>query len=139
VRRDHYEVGVMAFKEYKIDFSKESGHQRALFLWAAQPSVLKKYPELALLFHIKNETKEGAAAVAYDRTQGVKKGVPDLFFPCQRGRFGGMFIEMKTPKGRVRPAQLQWIRDLEDQGYFACVCYGWEEARDRLLWYLNLN
>lgn len=53
--------------------ASESSHQQAVIKWSQQPSVRERYPELALLHHIKNETKEGAAQVAVDKAMGVKR------------------------------------------------------------------
>lgn len=96
--------------------------------WSQQPQIRSEWPELALLFHVKNETAEGAARVAADRVQGVKKGVPDLCLPVSRGPYHGLFIEMKAERGRVGKAQEWWIRKLSEQQYLAAVCYGWREA-----------
>lgn len=52
--------------------ASESSHQQAVIKWSQQSSVRERYPELALLHHIKNETKEGAAQVAVDKAMGVK-------------------------------------------------------------------
>jgi len=65
--------------------ASESSHQQAVIKWSQQPSVRERYPELALLHHIKNETKEGVKQVAVDKAMGVKKGVPDLHVPVARG------------------------------------------------------
>lgn len=115
----------------------EAQHQKAVFDWSRQPRIRSKYPELALLFHIKNETKEGATQVAIDRAQGVKKGVPDLFLPVARGSYHGLFIEMKTDKGRTSTAQDWWIDNLRKQFYYCVVCHGWESAVETLEEYLN--
>lgn len=116
----------------------ESQHQITLFKWSMQPSIRQQYPELKYLFHIKNETTAGAAQVAVDRAMGVKKGVPDLFLPVARGAFSGLFIEMKTEKGRASQEQKWWLKEMIDQGYAAEVCHGWKEAKEELLWYLSL-
>ena len=129
----------MAERIVKLNLNKESDHQRALFLWAQQPSVRRKYPELALLHHIKNETPDGAAAVAVDKAMGVRKGVPDLCMPVARGCYHGLYIELKTPKGRPSDEQLWWIDTLNEHGYHAQVCYGWRSAQEVVEWYLNLN
>ena len=76
--------------------ASESSHQQAVIKWSQQPSVRERYPELALLHHIKNETKEGAAQVAVDKVMGVKKGVPDLHLPVARGGYHSLYIEMKN-------------------------------------------
>lgn len=116
----------------------ESQHQAALFKWSRQPKVRAIWPELKLLYHIKNETKEGPAQVAVDRSMGVKKGVPDLCLPVPRGKYHALYIEMKTEKGRTSQEQEWWIEQLMSAGAFACVCRGWQSAADTLAWYLTL-
>lgn len=116
---------------------RESEHQRAVFRWSRQPSVRDKWPEIKLLFHVKNETTEGARRVQSDKAMGVKPGVPDLCLPVARGRYHGLFIEMKNERGRVSEAQKWWVRELNGQDYAAVVCYGWESAAMMLEWYLE--
>ena len=108
-----------------------------MFKWTRQQKIRGKWPELALLFHIKNETAEGAGRVAADRIQGVKKGVPDLCLPVARGPYHGLWIEMKSERGRVGSAQTWWITHLNEQNNLAVVCYGWQEAVKVLEWYMN--
>ena len=117
----------------------ESRHQMAVIKWTQQPSVRSKFPELALLHHIKNETAEGAARVAADQAMGVRKGVPDLCLPVARGKYHGLYIEMKTETGRTSGAQDWWGEKLTDQGYCWEVCHGWESAVRVLQWYLELG
>lgn len=117
----------------------ESKHQIAVFKWSRQPSVRARWPELALLYHIKNETAEGAARVAIDRSLGVKKGVPDLFLPVARGKYHGLYIEMKNESGNASQEQEWWGERLLSQGYMWEVCRGWKHAVRVLEWYLTLN
>lgn len=116
----------------------ETQHQITLFDWAKQPKIRARYPELKYLFHIKNETTEGAARVAVDARMGVKKGVPDLLLPVPRGGFHGLFIEMKNEKGRPSEAQKWWIKEMIEQGYRCEICYGWKEAAEVLECYLQM-
>lgn len=118
--------------------ASERQHQQAVMKWARQPSIRERWPELALLHHIKNETTGGAAEVAADKAMGVKKGVPDLCLPVARGGFHGLYIEMKTPSGRASEAQRWWGMALKDQGYRAAVCHGYDAAVAELCWYLSL-
>lgn len=107
----------------------EMKHQTAVIRWAKQPSIRQQYPELKLLFHIKNENREGGAqAVAIDKAMGVKKGVCDLCLPVPRGEYHGLFIEMKSLSGKAREEQLWWIDELKAQGYCAQVCKGYLDA-----------
>ena len=115
----------------------EAQHQANVFRWTKQPKIRSKWPELALLFHVKNETAEGAGRVAADRIQGVKKGVPDLCLPVARGPYHGLWIEMKNERGRVSDAQQWWVSRLTEQNYMAAVCHGWEAAVKLLEWYLE--
>lgn len=117
----------------------EARHQQAVIKWSQQPAVRNAWPELALLHHIKNETTEGAKQVAVDRAMGVKKGVPDLCLPVPRGRYHGLYIEMKTETGRTTAAQGWWGEKLLEQGYMFEVCHGWQSAVRVLQWYLNLK
>mgnify|MGYP004483712307 FL=1 len=118
--------------------ASERQHQQAVMKWARQPSIRERWPELALLHHIKNETTGGAAEVAADKAMGVKKGVPDLCLPVARGGFHGLYIEMKTPSGRASDAQRWWMMELTKQGYRAVVCHGYDAAVAELCWYLSL-
>ena len=118
--------------------ASERQHQQAVMKWARQPSIRERWPELALLHHIKNETTGGAAEVAADKAMGVKKGVPDLCLPVMRGGFHGLYIEMKTPSGRASDAQRWWMMELTKQGYRAVVCHGYDAAVAELCWYLSL-
>lgn len=117
----------------------ETQHQAAVIKWSQQPSIRSQWPELALLFHIKNETKEGPKAVMVDKKMGVKKGVPDLCLPVPRGRYHGLYIEMKTDTGRASPEQKWWGEQLLAQGYMWECCHGWESAVRVLEWYLQLK
>lgn len=117
----------------------ESKHQTTVFKWSRQPSIRSKWPELALLHHIKNETTEGATQVAIDRAMGVKKGVPDLCLPVARGRYHGLYIEMKNEVGKASPEQEWWGAQLLSQGFMWEVCHGWKHAVRVLEWYLTLS
>lgn len=117
----------------------EAKHQQAVIKWSQQPAVRSRWPELALLHHIKNETREGAAQVAVDKAMGVKAGVPDLCLPVVRDRYHGLYIEMKTESGRISEAQKWWGEKLLEQGYMFEVCHGWKSAVGVLEWYLSLS
>ena len=126
-------------KQHNIDLSTEDGHQYALMLWSQQASVRAQYPEQALLYHIENERQCSPQQAARRKRMGVKKGVPDLCLPVARGQYHGLYIELKTPTGRSTKEQNWWIDALNDAGYFAEVCHGWESAARVLEWYLGLK
>lgn len=114
----------------------EGEEQALLFSWAAMS--LRKYPELGLLFHIPNGGKRGKAEAARFKAEGVKAGVPDLFLPVARGKYHGLFIELKRYNGgRVSKFQRSWLLGLELQGYRAEVAHGWKEAAEIIKNYLE--
>ena len=114
----------------------EAQEQTTLFQWAAL--MTHRWPELRLLHHIPNGGSRNAIEAARLKAQGVKPGVPDIFLPCARGSWHGLYIEMKRRKGgRVSDEQKEMIRLLIEQGYKAVVCYGWEEAKNVIVEYMK--
>lgn len=112
----------------------EDTEQTLVIRWAELQSC--KYPDLEMLFHIPNGGKRNVREAARFKQMGVKAGVPDLFLAAPRGTFHGLFIEMKSPKGTVSENQKKWLKRLTKQGYDTAVCYGFEEARDKIMEYI---
>ena len=104
--------------------------QAVLVQWARLKQV--KWPELVLLFAIPNggylagNIGQRAAQAARLKAGGMCKGVPDFCLPVARGGFHGLYIELKSGKGRATPDQKWWIEALKEQGYRAEVCQGWQ-------------
>ena len=67
---------------------------------------------------------------------GYVKGVPDMQVMEGRHGYYGLFIELKTKKGKISPHQKKWLNDLNDKGYMAKCCYGLDEALNLIDWYL---
>ena len=110
----------------------ETDEQIALFDFASYR------PDLRLMFHIPNE---GRRTVQHTQTllrMGLKPGVPDIMLPIAKGRYHGLFIELKRKYGgRTTPEQKAWQAELLEQGYCACVCKGFDEARATIDWYMK--
>ena len=124
----------MFFKR-KRKAHEEDDHCMALMQWV--DIQRGAYPELNLLFHIPNGGKRGIREAARFKAMGVKSGVPDYFLPVARNRIHGMFIEMKSAKGKLSENQQHWRVALTDQNYRFVVCYSWTEASEALLNYLK--
>lgn len=114
----------------------ESQEQQLLFEWAVLAAG--RWPELALMYHIPNGGSRSKSEAGRFRAEGVKAGVPDICLPVARGGYHGLYIELKRVKGgRVSTAQQGWIAALRDQGYYACVCKGWDDAAHVIKKYLE--
>jgi hypothetical protein len=122
----------------------EHQHQCVLFEWAAWKANCG-HPELRLMFAVANGGERNIIVAANLKAEGIKKGVPDIMLPVVRKPWNGLFIELKRPKskgkaeGTASAEQLKWIATLQEQGYGACVCVGWEQARDTIVQYLNFR
>lgn len=113
----------------------ESVEQTNLFRWAACEQG--KYPELKLMYHIPNGGSRNRLEAANLKKQGVKSGVPDICLPVARGAYHGLYIEMKAGRNKASENQKQWLSDLNAQGYYAVLCYGWNAASEIITNYLE--
>lgn len=68
---------------------------------------------------------------------GYVKGFPDLQVTEARGGYFGLFIELKTIKGRPTIYQTEWLKDLKERGYAAYICKGLPEALDTIDSYMS--
>jgi hypothetical protein len=116
-------------RNFRLD--DESGHQEALFSWAAYRTGLM--PELQYMYHVPNGGKRDKATAAVLKRQGVKAGVPDIMLPAARAGYHGLYIELKAGENTTTKKQKEWLEYLRQQGYYTAVCYGWpaSSAADR--------
>ncbi len=109
-----------------------------------------KVPQLKWLHAIHNQGHGDAVRGAKAKAEGVKPGVYDLFLPVvmrYQPKFGndspiaycGLYLELKVGKGQPSDIQNQFGMDMRAAGYAADVAWGWLEARDKILAYLQLS
>lgn len=115
----------------------ELNHQILLFNWANVHSP--KYPELSLLNASLNGVRLTMREALKAKASGMKKGYPDVFLPIAKQGRNGLFIEMKVGKNKCTIDQLRWHTKLQDQDYQVNVCYGFEDAKQTIINYLNLK
>jgi hypothetical protein len=65
---------------------------------------------------------------------GYWAGFPDLQITEP---YHGLFIEIKTEKGRATKSQKEWIKALNERGYKAVICKGFEECKKEIDKYLR--
>lgn len=115
---------------------KEEHHaQCALIQWARLQE--KTVPELAALFAIPNGGKRGKVTAALLKKEGVKAGVPDLFLAMPRNGEHGLFIEMKSPTGRLTSSQKEMKELLTNAGYTVAVCRSVDDGIKTINQYLT--
>lgn len=115
----------------------EHDEQAALFAWA--DTAQGEHPELAMLFAIPNGGARHPAVAAQLKAEGVKAGVPDVFLACARGRWHGLFVELKRAdrSNHATSAQRAWMEMLRRYGFSAVVVYGAQEAQQAIMAYLE--
>lgn len=96
-----------------------------------------KYPQLALMFHVANEGKRSVVQGTKLKRMGLKKGVPDLVLPWGNGTYTGLYVELKTEKGRPTAEQRTWVKNLMQAGNYAKICYGFDDAVRTIKAYLE--
>lgn len=111
----------------------ETTEQIKLFNWAN--NNLAALPCLTLMYHVPNEGKRSNGAVL--KAMGMKNGVPDVVLPVARKNFHGLYLEMKYGKNRETKEQKEFMELLRQQGYKTSVCYGFENAKEAILTYLQ--
>lgn len=89
---------------------------------------LKHYP----CFHVPNGGKRSKSEAKRFKRMGVRPGVPDLVFPVAKRGCHGLFIELKTAKGKPTEKQLEWLDLLNANGYKAVVCQGFYQAKETI-------
>ena len=114
--------------------AKEDAEQIAVIKWAGY--MTGKYPPLSRLLHIPNGGSRNRIEAAKLKRMGVRPGVPDLLLPYPISDWSGLWLEMKTEKGRPTPEQRDWIEYLRSVGYLAYICHGAGEAINALEAYL---
>lgn len=73
------------------------------------------------------------------KAEGVLAGFPDLIVAEPRGRFHGLYVEMKRRKaGRLEPDQREMLARLRARGYKTIVGRGVDDAWVQVEEYLNL-
>lgn len=117
----------------------EFGEQCALFCWCSLPETRASYPDAVKLYST-HQNFTDAVKGARAKQVGIRAGVADIFLPVAKGRFHGLYIELKIDptnplnfakkkKGTVSQAQKDFGEQVTADGYLWKVCEGWLNAR----------
>jgi len=76
------------------------------------------------------------------KRKGLKKGVSDIMILLKRGEYSGLVIELKRKtksKSSVSKEQLNFLHEVDEQGFYCAICYGVEEAQKCVKEYLAIK
>jgi hypothetical protein len=120
---------------------EEELHQVNLVTWFR--SQYPKYSKLLTLGSFGENV--GPKRMARLKQMGLTPGYPDLilYLPrmvCSRTHhyYSGLFIEMKSKNGAVRPNQIEMHNILKANHYFVDVAYDWFDAKSIIQNYINM-
>lgn len=135
----------MTAEEYRSETQSEEDIHKAVVEWADRQAQTR--PALRMLFHPPNGGSRHKAVGAKLKAMGTRQGVPDLLLPvprlgghdgaCERIEHNGLALELKSPKGRLRPEQAWWLKRLKGQGWAVAVAWTFAEAQHLLQRYLD--
>lgn len=97
----------------------------------------RQYPELKWLYAIPNGSYKSAKSAKEFQEEGLKSGVPDLCLPIPRGGYGALYIELKSPTGKLSENQRKWLQGLMDVGNLCLEARTYERVTQVILDYLK--
>jgi hypothetical protein len=126
--------------------NEESEMQRALVRWFDLQAKSLFGVNPLLLFSIPNGGARSAVAGAFMKAEGQRRGAPDLMLavpslraigPTMSQRVHGLFLELKTPEGRVKPEQEVFHQLLGERGYQVEIVRSFEQGVEIITEYLK--
>jgi hypothetical protein len=98
------------------------------------------FPELSDDFHhFANERSCSAQQGRLLKRMGVKRGVSDFFLGVACGQYHGLWVELKTGKGKLSAEQIKFLERKKSRGYMAAAVWGVEPAIEIIKSYLKSN
>ena len=98
--------------------------------------IMLQYPKVRFCASLGGIYTGPRQAMKAKRT-GYSRGFPDLQITEARKGYHGLFIEIKTHKGRATQVQKEWIEALKERGYKAEICKGLPAILELIDWYFE--
>ena len=111
----------------KASFMTEAQHHIGLMSLAKTQPILDEY-----LIHIPNGGYRHPLEAIKLKKMGVKPGVSDLFLAYPNRIYHGLWIELKSEKGKVSAEQKHWLKLMAEVGYATAISYRIENPYDIL-------
>ena len=123
-------------KSIVMPAKSEDEIQISIINWAH----LQKYKDRSLSYYLSHPANGGFRKdkeAAKLKRMGVQAGYPDLILDIPKGGYHGLRIELKKLKGGVtRDNQKERIAVLVEEGYYAEVCKGFQDATQTIKKYM---
>jgi hypothetical protein len=125
----------------QIASNSEHSIQAAFFAWANLNK--ETYPQLELMHSIPNGGHRSKSQAGKLKAEGVKAGVPDVFLPCARKGWNGLYIEFKRPgtekqkEGKLTKEQAKFAEMVKAENYYHFVAYSYGQAAQMVVNYLS--
>lgn len=121
----------------KYALKGEDTEQISVIQWAEWNT--RRYPELRWLHHCPNGGSRNKQEAVKLKQMGVRAGVSDLCLPYPKGRYCGLYIEMKHGTNKQQPTQKEFLSDMAAAGHYVATCYSAADAIAVLEIYLQLG
>ncbi len=117
-------------------FGSEKGLQMACVAW-----LRVAYPNIYTITSSLQGNMNNVGLVMEANQLGYIKGCPDLFLPLPNKKYHGLFIELKNGKRgtNVSDNQKEWIKDMNELGYYAVVIRSIDDYKELINNYVNNN
>jgi hypothetical protein len=90
-----------------------------------------------LLFAIPNGGHRSKATAGILKSEGVRRGVADLFLAIPIMGMAGLFIEMKFKKGKQSAEQMEFQKQVQGVGYKYVICTSENDFQETITTYLS--
>lgn len=117
----------------KSKFEKYLGSEDNFQIAIARYLDFKKIPWM----HSPNEIKAKPVYMKKRKKLGVKSGFPDVAIFQNNLHYKGLFIELKVNKNTLSINQKKWLKNLNNNGYFAFCSYSLDECMQVVEMYLK--
>lgn len=131
---------------------EEAQIQEALIAWSRWIDIDQNDKSKGKIFKYLMAIPNGGSRNLIEATslkrQGVKAGVSDLFlaypllcssFPITAYSHCGLWLELKSKKGKLSDAQQEWLHLMHNVGYATVIAYSLEEAKQAILDYVDFR
>lgn len=108
--------------------------------WQEQVTVIEycQYNNI-LCNHTPNEGKRSFSEGRKLKQMGLSPGFPDISILEPKGKYHGLYIEMKRKGNKATDDQIKWLMELRARGYATVLCYSADEAISKIQKYMELR